>query len=782
MSLYDKEFYAVILGALLHDIGKFFQRAQSNPTSQDHSHWGEEWFQNNLSEKLSTIFPEKEKNIIRSAIANHHGYEEYITLADAISAGMDRISLDLEEKGDPFSDRLISIFSKISISGKLSQEKYNRLAPLGKEELKETFPIEQKTCSQKDYADLLNSFENELKEADFKQFKIEELTNYIYFVLWKYCWCIPSATYRDEPDVPLFDHLKTTAAIAGCLYVYKKDNPRISMDIKAKTLCLVAGDISGIQSFIFDVLTQQGKVAKRLRARSLFIQLISEIASHKILHAFNLPICNLILSAGGNFYILIPNIKMSSNIINNFQKEFDEWTLKKLNAEVSVALAMRSISCQDLLNFSNILEEVKYELRLKKYTPFSAFLLNKEKWLSNEFVRPEVVEGDDKVCHGCHKFPIEEEISEEESYCQRCITDIRIGALIPKIKYIAFFNNKKSHNFEIFNYSFELCDDRNLQSVSKDKPYLLISLNDPNFKYPVIGFKYITNHIPTKFEIPDAEVEEGQPVTLNDIANKSNGDKLIGFVKADVDNMGLILKAGFKNKNFSISKFATFSRLLETFFGGYLQERMIKDFKEAYTVFSGGDDFFIIGPWDKMINFVRDIRNDFSKFCADNPELTFSAGIILVKPHEPISYCAEMVEENLKKSKRKEGKNGITLFNQTISWEDLVKILEEGKKIITWLKDEPPIITRGFAYNLKKYGEMAYKSKLYEPSGELQTEFLRFIPLLVYDIRRNLIKENQKEAFIWAEDLIPSAENPKGGENLRLLQIIMDYVLTFTRS
>jgi len=31
---------AIILGALLHDIGKFVQRAQEKPNLQDHPHWG----------------------------------------------------------------------------------------------------------------------------------------------------------------------------------------------------------------------------------------------------------------------------------------------------------------------------------------------------------------------------------------------------------------------------------------------------------------------------------------------------------------------------------------------------------------------------------------------------------------------------------------------------------------------------------------------------------------------------------------------------------------------
>ena len=70
MEINQSEYYAVVLGALLHDIGKFVQRGQTNPMSQDHSHWGEEWFQNHLAEKITSVFGEKEKQIIRSGIGN----------------------------------------------------------------------------------------------------------------------------------------------------------------------------------------------------------------------------------------------------------------------------------------------------------------------------------------------------------------------------------------------------------------------------------------------------------------------------------------------------------------------------------------------------------------------------------------------------------------------------------------------------------------------------------------------------------------------------------------
>ena len=775
MNQTDQTRQALILGALLHDIGKFAQRAQERPATRDHPHWGEEWFQDNLAEKLTNVFSEDEKQIIRVAISNHHEYEEYISLADAISAGMDRIKIEDEEKGDPFTDRLISIFSRVFTSGNHKKDKYHKLDSLGREHLKEILPIGDKKCSAKEYLELLFAFNQEIKSKDFDNLSSQQVIDFIYFLLWKYNWCIPSAAYNDEPDISLFDHLKTTAAIACCLYDHHREQPDETSDTECKAFQLIGGDISGIQSFIFDVLTQQGKVAKRLRARSLFVQLISEIAAHKILHAFNLPLCNLVFSAGGNFYILVPNLEETNKKIEKLQREFDVWTLSQLNAELSLSLARIELSGKDLADFSEVLGRLKANLTYRKYQPHKSILFSSGTWSKQEFLRSEVIMGDEKACQGCYKHPQLEIEGNEDNLCERCLADTKIGQLLPKKRYLTFFNDNK-HEFEVLNYSFELWDDKELKDKRTEKPYLILSLNDTQIELPVLGFRYLTTHIPTTVDIPRANLEENQPVNFNEIANASKGDKLLGYVKADVDNLGKILSEGFKKTKPSISRFATFSRMLETFYSGCLQMRLERDFKEMYTVFSGGDDFFVVGPWNIAVEFVKQMRKEFSLFCAANPELTFSSGIILSKSYEPISSCARRVEEELEDSKQQEAKDKITIFNQTVSWAELDKILSEACKLIKWLKKEPPIISRAFAYNLRSYGEM---SRRYEE--ERKINYLKFVPLLTYDISRNLTKDVQKDAYIWAENLRPSKDRPRGGDNLPYLKTIMEYVLTYTR-
>lgn len=782
----NQEKDAIILGALLHDVGKFIQRASENPKKQNHSLWGVEWFEDNLSEKMALIFSNEEVQIIKSAINNHHAHERFISLADAISAGLDRIKLEDEERGDPFSDRLISIFSRISISNQPKNEMYHMLASLGENSFDEAFPIDSKKCSYKEYSRLLTRFNHEISSGDFRRLSPQNGINFLYFLLWKYTWCIPSATFKDEPDISLFDHLKTTAAIAGCLYDYSKEHRSDTLNLGTNAFSLVAGDISGIQPYIFDVLTQRGKVAKRLRARSFYVQLISEIAAHKILHTFNFPLCNLITSVGGNFYILLPNLKDTNEKLWQLQREFGEWTLSQLGAELSISLAHIEASGKDLANFSEVLERLKNSLNYRKYQPHKLVLSSTKGWIEQEFLRPEVIEGDEKACQGCHKHPREEIENNEDNFCERCLIDAKIGQALTARKYLAFFDNPFSE-LKILNYSCELWDERNLGEELKKEPYLILAINTPDIKIPCIGFKYLATYIPTNTGFSQEATEKyGLPLTFDDIANKSQGDKLLGYVKADIDNLGQILITGFsaekgvdskKITKPSISRFAAFSRMLETFFSGYLEIKLEQDFKDIYTIFSGGDDFFLAGPWNETIALVQELRKEFSRFCSFNPDLTFSSGIILSKQHEPISLCAEIVEEKLKDSKMKEGKDSITLLNQTVRWDELNKILVEAKRVIGWLEKEPPIVSRALIYNLWEYGEM---SRRYQKEGLIP--YLKFVPLLTYDIYRNLTKESQKEALIWAENLRPSKENPQGGENLPYLRAIMDYVLTYTRS
>ena len=82
--------------------------------------------------------------------------------------------------------------------------------------------------------------------------------------------------------------------------------------------------------------------------------------------------------------------------------------------------------------------------------------------------------------------------------------------------------------------------------------------------------------------------------------------------------------------------------------------------RDVHIVYSGGDDMFIVGAWDDLIELAVDIRRAFRRFT--NDKLTFSAGIGLFKSAFPISQMARIAGELESYSKKNTGKNSITLF------------------------------------------------------------------------------------------------------------------------
>src|SRR5262249_29909423 len=145
---------------------------------------------------------------------------------------------------------------------------------------------------------------------------------HLYSLLHRFTACIASDTQSDPPDVSLFDHLRVTAAVAGCLYQFHAAGntltDRVLTQPPPKRCTLVVGDLSGIQDYLFDIATVgAGGVARRLRARSFFLQMLAEVAALKVLGAFDLPLANVLMATGGKVSGLLPHLPAPADLIPN---------------------------------------------------------------------------------------------------------------------------------------------------------------------------------------------------------------------------------------------------------------------------------------------------------------------------------------------------------------------------------------------------------------------------------------------------------------------------------
>lgn len=122
--------------------------------------------------------------------------------------------------------------------------------------------------SEEEYDILFKEFSNRVLNCSLNTKTYIELHHKIYPIIKEYTTTIPANTISDFTTVSLFDHLKLTAAIASCIRQETKEKPFILFDY----------DVSGIQSFIYQITEgdkSKEKISKSLRTRSFYVNILA---------------------------------------------------------------------------------------------------------------------------------------------------------------------------------------------------------------------------------------------------------------------------------------------------------------------------------------------------------------------------------------------------------------------------------------------------------------------------------------------------------------------------
>jgi len=748
-----REYQTVVLAALLHDIGKFYQRGLEKGRG-DHQYLGEECFNQYIAEKLSTLLSQDEIGTIRSAINNHHEYERFVTPSDCISAGMERIALNNDECGEPSKERLLSVFERLSLinNTKKTNEYAYYLKPLSLTR-NDLFPFKFSEKNLKDeYKQLWDSFVNEVKGIPASS--IYSYLNTIYSLLQKYTWCVPSATYKDEPDISLFDHAKTTAAIAGCFYHCEKMG-----ELSDNKFLIVGGDISGIQNFIYRITKAQGVkgISKMLRGRSFYLLLLQDVIARHIIEQVGLFNTNILYSGGGRFELLLPNTGKYKGILESIQSDINKWLFKEYGGELGLVLEGVEANQNTLKkNYGDLLLKLNDNLAIAKKKEFLSSFTDPDFWIGKPPDRGVI-----KVCKACGISAVT-----NDDQCELCDLHKKIGGKLPDTSFL-IFRNKALGNidglpvpFGDFGTVYLLENDKLItENLLKSEKILAIEKIN-SLENLQTGFRFIGNTAPVanaNFSIgndptdEDKQVKKGNVLSFEIIADASIGDKRLGILKMDVDHLGLIFTLGLEEeqnkKRKSISRIATLSRSMDMFFGGYLNkicDNIYEDWKNNkdnnweykdkvdqifYIVYSGGDDLLIIGPWSEMPKLALKIHDEFKAYTCHNPDINISAGTFLCKPKYPISLAAKAAGKELEHSKDKERKR-ITIFGDTIEWQStsgvyFKELLDFGEKLYGYInqKDAP----RSFVHGLLR------KHKQFK-GGQNPN----FIPAIIYQLARNI--------------------------------------------
>lgn len=359
----DNTIVDITIGGLLHDIGKLVYRSGDH---REHSGSGKE-----LAEEIGTF----NENVL-DCIAYHHfkrmanasiaqDSPAYITyIADNISSGADRREAASEEGAAGGFDPTVPLASVFNILNN-NDEHLSYAADTLEHKRGINFPSRNaKPYDAAYYNGILRGMVGELKHVKCSREYLSSISK----IMECYTSYVPSSTSKDEqPDISLFDHSKTTAAIACCIYEYLSENgitdykqtlfARAEKFYDEKCFLLFSCDMSGIQDFLYTVSGE--KMLKSLRARSYYLEIMLEHIIDEILDRVGLPRVNLIYSGGGHAYILMANTEKTVRILDTIERELNVWFLNNFKTALYIASSYYACSGNDLKNrpsgsYSNI--------------------------------------------------------------------------------------------------------------------------------------------------------------------------------------------------------------------------------------------------------------------------------------------------------------------------------------------------------------------------------------------------------------------------------------------
>jgi CRISPR-associated protein Csm1 len=185
----------------------------------------------------------------------------------------------------------------------------------------------------------------------------------------------------------------------------------------------------------------------------------------------------------------------------------------------------------------------------------------------------------------------------------------------------------------------------------------------------------------------EKEPRIGDVLTFAELAAKSidggKGRPMLAALKADVDRLGQLFTRGLGERR-SLARAAALSRMMDAFFTGHLSHRLERDFPRVYTVYAGGDDLLLLGPWYDIFVLARELREDFRRFVGGSLHVTLSAGLALFDPKTPISRAAREAEERLAKAKE-DGRDRVhavlSIDSPALIWDQYSFALRDADRI-----------------------------------------------------------------------------------------------------
>ena len=246
------------------------------------------------------------------------------------------------------------------------------------------------------------------------------------------------------------------------------------------------------------------------------------------------------------------------------------------------------------------------------------------------------------------------------------------------------------------------------------------------------------------------------------------GNTNLGILRMDVDGLGKRFITGFD----SISQYKAFSERLVEFFEKETEKIQQESVFKPYLniIYAGGDDLFVVGRWDKVIDFAERIHQETKeRFGSDG--ISISGGVAIVQPKFPIAKAAELAgdAESAAKQFRNGEKNAFCMLGKTVSWNqefDYVKSFKQ--QFVTLIKEYD--LSKGILHKLMLYSSIADRNKMLRKEGK--AENFSYIWHISYYLTRFMKRyESNRVVCDFCRSLRDSEINYRDGRKLELIAL-----------
>lgn len=510
-----------------------------------------------------------------------------------------------------------------------------------------------------------------------------------------------------NPDIALTNMVQTTGAVAAALASHPEANK----------LSLVAGDLSGIQKFIYTI-SSDGAL-KSLRARSFYLELVTEEVVQQLLVALDLPRINVIYTGGGKLYLLTAAIDKTKQAVNQVRQQFNKWLLDEFQGKVFLALDCLTFPIEHVASeqFAVHWSGINKQLSIQKYRKFAD--------QAAELIQ---VRESYEPCRICHRDDVEDlkilNSMEPNSVlaCSTCRNMFRLGGRLLEVKAIVrSYKEQVPGTLHTLSFKLPATTQRpaaniyyhlfpTWKQIVSDLDIVFL-INDWTVEH--YQFRHYHNSVPmllgnygkqSQKTPEDSEEPVGFMRTI-EMVEQAKGIPRVGYLRMDVDRLGQIFAKGL-GKNQTLPRLAALSRQMSYFFKVYLnslaENRLdnlpqpletvryltLKSRTNLVFIYAGGDDLFVSGTWNEVVEFAFDVYQCFHVYTGGNPDITLSGGISLGDVKFPL-YQAAAESGSAEDSAKDNGRDSLCLFAQVFKWnewlgiEDIANLNENTRQYLS---------------------------------------------------------------------------------------------------